>query len=150
MSRAEKYFSTILDFLFIVVIGMLFLLLLLLRYVSKTTEKEPVADLNNEPVVNSINTIAEYPKNEAQAISSIEEKSANITEEVIAMPERLVESEAEQRQELEIEKAEAYCVKCREKREMQNASRVVTKNGRNALEGVCPVCNTKLFRFIAR
>ncbi len=45
--------------------------------------------------------------------------------------------------------AQAYCVKCRQKRIMQNARRVVTKNGRNAIEGICPVCGTKLFRFIA-
>lgn len=45
--------------------------------------------------------------------------------------------------------AEAYCVKCRQKRAMQNPRRVVTKKGRSALEGTCPVCGTKLFRFIA-
>ena len=44
---------------------------------------------------------------------------------------------------------EAYCVKCRQKRIMQNATRIVTKNGRAAMEGRCPVCGTKLFRFIA-
>ncbi|HZO72687.1 MAG TPA: alpha/beta fold hydrolase [Ktedonobacteraceae bacterium] len=44
---------------------------------------------------------------------------------------------------------EAYCVKCRQKRVMQNAARIVTKNGRAAMEGRCPVCGTKLFRFIA-
>ncbi|MBE3558716.1 MAG: alpha/beta fold hydrolase [Ktedonobacteraceae bacterium] len=43
---------------------------------------------------------------------------------------------------------EAYCVKCRQKRLMENAHRIVTKNGRNAMEGVCPVCGTKLFRFV--
>ncbi|HLG60426.1 MAG TPA: alpha/beta fold hydrolase [Ktedonosporobacter sp.] len=44
---------------------------------------------------------------------------------------------------------EAYCVKCRQKRAMQNATKIVTKNGRAAMEGRCPVCGTKLFRFIA-
>lgn len=44
---------------------------------------------------------------------------------------------------------EAYCVKCRHKRVMQNATRIITKNGRAAMEGRCPVCGTKLFRFIA-
>jgi pimeloyl-ACP methyl ester carboxylesterase len=42
---------------------------------------------------------------------------------------------------------EAYCVKCRQKRTMQDAHKVTTKKGRNALEGLCPVCNTRLFRF---
>ncbi len=41
---------------------------------------------------------------------------------------------------------EAYCVKCREKREMQDEEEVTMKNGRPALKGVCPVCGTKLFR----
>jgi pimeloyl-ACP methyl ester carboxylesterase len=44
---------------------------------------------------------------------------------------------------------EAYCVKCKQKRAMHNARKIVTKNGRNALEGSCPICHTKLFRFIS-
>ncbi len=44
---------------------------------------------------------------------------------------------------------EAYCVKCRLKRSMLHPVRVVTKNGRHAMEGTCPVCGTRLFRFIA-
>lgn len=41
---------------------------------------------------------------------------------------------------------EAYCVKCREKREMKDEKQVTMKNGRPALEGICPECGTKLFR----
>ncbi len=44
---------------------------------------------------------------------------------------------------------EAYCVKCRQKRFMHNPQKVLTKNGRSAMEGICPICSTKLFRFIA-
>ena len=43
---------------------------------------------------------------------------------------------------------EAYCVKCREKREMANAEEVTMKNGRKAMQGKCPVCGTKLFRIM--
>ena len=43
---------------------------------------------------------------------------------------------------------EAYCVKCREKREIQNPKEVTMKNGRNAVEGTCPVCGTKLFLMV--
>ena len=43
---------------------------------------------------------------------------------------------------------EAYCVKCREKREMKDEKEVTMKNGRNAVEGTCPVCGTKLFRMV--
>ena len=41
---------------------------------------------------------------------------------------------------------EAYCVKCRQKREMKDPEQVTMKNGRPATQGVCPVCGTKIFR----
>src|SRR3712207_5517829 len=44
---------------------------------------------------------------------------------------------------------DAYCVKCREKREMKDAEEVTMKNGRPAMQGVCPVCGTKLFRMLS-
>ena len=43
---------------------------------------------------------------------------------------------------------EAYCVKCREKREMQDPEEVTMKNGRQAVQGKCGVCGTKLFRIL--
>lgn len=43
---------------------------------------------------------------------------------------------------------EAYCMKCRQNRNMFMPRQVTTKNGRNAMEGTCPICNTRLFRFI--
>ena len=41
---------------------------------------------------------------------------------------------------------EAYCFKCRNKREIQTPVQVTLKNGRPATQGVCPVCGTKVFR----
>jgi len=41
---------------------------------------------------------------------------------------------------------EAYCVKCKEKREMVSAEAVFTKTGTPATSGVCSVCGTKMFR----
>ena len=41
---------------------------------------------------------------------------------------------------------QAYCVKCRAKREMKDAKAVTLKNGRPATQGVCPTCGTKMFR----
>jgi RNase P subunit RPR2 len=41
---------------------------------------------------------------------------------------------------------EAYCVKCKTKREMKNAQEIKMKSGRPAVTGVCPVCGTKMFR----
>lgn len=41
---------------------------------------------------------------------------------------------------------EAYCIKCRTKREVQIAAPMTFKNGRSVPQWVCPVCGTKLFR----
>ena len=41
---------------------------------------------------------------------------------------------------------QAYCMKCRTKREIKNAQSVMLKNKRPATKGVCPVCGTKVFR----
>jgi tRNA pseudouridine55 synthase len=41
---------------------------------------------------------------------------------------------------------DAYCMKCRDKREIQGAKQVTLKNGRPAVEGTCGTCGTKLFR----
>jgi hypothetical protein len=45
---------------------------------------------------------------------------------------------------------EAYCVKCREKREVKDPKDVTMKNGRNAIQGTCGVCGTKLFRMVGK
>jgi NAD-dependent SIR2 family protein deacetylase len=41
---------------------------------------------------------------------------------------------------------EAYCVKCKAKKEMKDGEKVTMKNGRNAMKGKCPDCGTTLFR----
>ncbi len=41
---------------------------------------------------------------------------------------------------------EAYCVKCRAKREVTDPEQVTLKNGRPAVKGTCPKCGTKVFR----
>ena len=42
--------------------------------------------------------------------------------------------------------AEAYCVKCKAKREVKDAEQVTMKNGKHALKGKCPVCGTSVFK----
>lgn len=44
------------------------------------------------------------------------------------------------------EPMQAYCVKCRAKREMKDPKSITMKNGKPATQGVCPVCGTKMFR----
>ena len=41
---------------------------------------------------------------------------------------------------------EGYCVKERKKVEIQNPQQVTMKNGRPAIQGVCPDCGTKIFK----
>ncbi len=42
----------------------------------------------------------------------------------------------------------AYCVKCKEKREIKDPQHVTMKNGKPALQGQCPVCGTRLNRIL--
>jgi hypothetical protein len=44
---------------------------------------------------------------------------------------------------------EAYCVKCREKREFEGEETTL-KNGRKAAQGKCPVCGTKVMRILGK
>jgi len=37
-------------------------------------------------------------------------------------------------------------MKCRKKVEIRNARQITLKNGRPAVQGVCPSCGTKVFR----
>jgi DNA-directed RNA polymerase subunit RPC12/RpoP len=46
----------------------------------------------------------------------------------------------------EVNKMQAYCVKCRAKVEMAQAQEITMKNGKPATQGVCPKCGTKVFR----
>ena len=41
---------------------------------------------------------------------------------------------------------EAYCVKCKARREVQEAQAIFTSNGTPATRGVCPECGTTIFR----
>lgn len=41
---------------------------------------------------------------------------------------------------------EAYCVKCKAKKEMNNPQPVTMKNNKPATTGICPTCGTKMFK----
>lgn len=45
---------------------------------------------------------------------------------------------------------EAYCVKCKQKREMNDAKEVTMKNGRKAMQGKCSVCGTGMYRILGK
>lgn len=44
---------------------------------------------------------------------------------------------------------EAYCVKCKEKREFTGHVEV-SENGRRFAKGICPVCGTKVTRILGK
>ncbi len=41
---------------------------------------------------------------------------------------------------------QAYYEKCRAKGEMKDAKAITMKNGKPATQGICPTCETKMFR----
>jgi cold shock CspA family protein len=41
---------------------------------------------------------------------------------------------------------QAYCLKCRAKREIKDPETITMKNGRPATRGVCSACGTKMFK----
>lgn len=43
-----------------------------------------------------------------------------------------------------------HCMKCKEKREMNDAEQVEMKNGRQAMKGTCSVCSTKMFKILGK
>ena len=45
---------------------------------------------------------------------------------------------------------EAYCVRCKQKREMSGAKEVTMKNGRNAMKGTCPKCSTGMYSILGK
>ncbi len=43
---------------------------------------------------------------------------------------------------------EAYCVKCKQKRQMKDVEKVTMKNGRPAMKGKCVVCGTGMYKIL--
>jgi len=46
----------------------------------------------------------------------------------------------------EVDMVQAYCMKCRTKKEMKDPKAITMKNGKPATQGTCPTCGTKMFR----
>ncbi|MFC1945299.1 ferritin family protein [Chloroflexota bacterium] len=46
--------------------------------------------------------------------------------------------------------SQAYCVKCRKTVEIRNPKTILLKNKSLAITGTCPICDTKVFRFVKR
>ncbi len=49
-----------------------------------------------------------------------------------------------------MDEIKAYCMKCKAERIVSNVQIVTMKNGRPAANGTCPVCGTKMFKFLPK
>jgi len=49
-----------------------------------------------------------------------------------------------------VDEIKAYCMKCKAERIVSNVQIVTMKNGRPAANGQCPVCGTKMFKFLPK
>ena len=49
-----------------------------------------------------------------------------------------------------MDEIKAYCMKCKAERIVSNIQIVSMKNGRPAANGQCPVCGTKMFKFLPK
>jgi hypothetical protein len=47
------------------------------------------------------------------------------------------------------QEAIGYCMRCRTKRPIKNAHEEISESGRRAARGICPVCGTNMFVFLA-
>lgn len=45
---------------------------------------------------------------------------------------------------------EGHCMKCKTKTEMKDVQEVTMKNKRQALKGICSVCNTRMFKILGK
>lgn len=43
-----------------------------------------------------------------------------------------------------------YCVKCKSLKEMKDEQKVTMKNGRPAVKGKCPDCNTGMYKILGK
>ncbi|MFH1801639.1 MAG: DUF5679 domain-containing protein [archaeon] len=45
---------------------------------------------------------------------------------------------------------EAYCVKCKSKKQMKDPKETKTKRGTNMMKGKCPTCGTTMCRMMGK
>ncbi len=100
--------------------------------------------------------VATTSERSGDSVLSSETASETASLDVVEEPEREEEEQAEiaastveqqtQTPASNEAKIVAYCVKCKQKRIMVQAQKVVMKNGRPAIRGICPICGTRLNR----
>ncbi len=139
MRRINYYLRAVFQLLVLGILGSWLVVQRLIRYIQGWKNKE-----KHEQV--TAPSIGEH------GVSPVPAFTTELVEGILPPAPSFDAESANKHSEAEIvlETVEAYCVKCRQKRALQEAKPVITKKGRHAMEGMCPVCGTKLFRFIAR
>ncbi|MFQ5476534.1 MAG: DUF5679 domain-containing protein, partial [Nitrosopumilus sp.] len=118
-----------------------------LEYVL-STQLSPSSD---EPTPEQLSRVKKLEK-EIQKLESID-----IEQEIIQtlqkqnkklddIEKKLHGSTTSKKHTLESNFPQAYCVKCKTKRKIENPEETTMKNGRAAIKGFCSVCNCKVFR----
>jgi hypothetical protein len=117
-----------------------------LQLASVTIAVEPQPDVTGRTAAATkpVEQIEVEERREQETTSTDVETVAPVTDST-ALAEQSAGEEAAAVQE----GVTAYCFKCKQKRTMQNAQKITTPKGRHAMEGTCPVCGTRLFRFVA-
>jgi len=64
-------------------------------------------------------------------------------------PDGIASVDRRKRMTAETYKGDAYCVKCKEKREFEGTVKV-SDSGRRMAQGICPVCGTKVNRILGK
>ena len=62
------------------------------------------------------------------------------------MPERKATTREIKKKERINKKMKAYCMKCRKEVEIKNPKTVKMRNGKPAMQGLCQLCGTRVFR----
>jgi Domain of unknown function (DUF5679) len=88
----------------------------------------------------------------ASATSALYEEGREYAKEVIDELQQLLKGEATGETSLsgnyesEQFSLQAYCVKCKTQREIEEPKQVMLKNNKPAMQGTCPVCGIKVFK----
>ena len=64
-------------------------------------------------------------------------------------PDGIASVDRRKRMTVETYKGDAYCVKCKEKRDFEGTVKV-SDSGRRMAQGICPVCGTKVNRILGK
>jgi pimeloyl-ACP methyl ester carboxylesterase len=107
------------------------------------TAVEPQSDLADKTVAGIEHIEVEESREQETTCTEVETIVSDTDSTAITGQITGEEAVAEQ------EGVKAYCFKCKQKRTIQNAQKITTPKGRRAMEGTCPVCGARLFRFVA-